>query len=163
MRALLAGAALMGLVACQPAANEVQREAPAAEPVAAAPVAPVEAVVFPQPTGPVANYFQAGMPVSFQGRWAADAAACASGQGVVTIGESAIVSDAMSAALGDVEMNTSDSVIIDIVAQGKFTVGGQTSDARASMRRSVDGSRLLVAVMGVQDDAGLPGDLRRCP
>ncbi len=109
----------------------------------------------------MANYFRAELPVSFHGRWAADAAACTGVAALVIDGKS-IASSELSAELGDIEVNESAGAIIDVIANGRFVSGGQASDGRASMKLSLDGSRLRVFVMGMPVDANLPAELGRC-
>lgn len=161
MKVRIASLALIGLAACQPGESSDQPE-PAAPPPAAATAEPVvQPAAYPEAAGPIANYFRAEMPMSFQGRWAEQDAACA-GQNVLLIGATTIASPRLSAELGDVEINEAGGQIIDLVANGMFQSDGQASDGRASMKLSLDRSRLRFFVMGLARDPALPPELVRC-
>ena len=163
MKRWIACLAVVVLAACQPGAETDPPFAVPAKPVEAAPEPTPDAqpAVYPEATGPVANFFRADVPESFQGRWAGAAAACSSAD-VLAIGAKTFASPGLSAVLGDVEVNESAGVIIDLIANGTFTVAGQASDGRAILRLSVDGSRLQVFVMGLPADAKLPVEMQRC-
>lgn len=163
MRAWLTSLALVGLAACQPATRSDQPEATTTSPLVAAPEPQpqLQPAAYPEATGPVANYFRAELPVTFHGRWAADAAACAGAEALMIEGKS-FTSPGLSAELGDIEVNEAAGAIIDVIANGKFVSAGQVSDGRASMKLSLDGSRLRVFVMGMPVDANLPAELGRC-
>lgn len=161
LRARLASLALIGLAACQPGESSDLPEPAASPPVvsAAEPVAPPTA--YPEANGPVANYFRAELPVTFQGRWADQDAACA-GEDALVIGAKTFASPGLTAELGDIEVNEADGQIIDVIANGMFRSDGQASDGRASMTLSLDGLRLRVFVMGLAKDPVLPPELVRC-
>ncbi len=156
MKAGLVGLAVLGLAACQPAGVD-QLEAPQAAAVGA----PTETVVFPQPSGPVADYFIAELSVSAQGRWAADVAACAA-ENIIVLGPKTFSYGGVSGELGDIAVNASAGVILDMSGSGRFTAGGQSSDGRISMTLSVDGSRLRVFVTGMPARPDLRMEAQRC-
>lgn len=161
MKVWIASLALIGLASCQPGESSDEPQ-PAAPPPAAATAEPVvQPAAYPEAAGPVANYFRAEMPLSFQGRWAEQDAACA-GEAVLVIGAKAFAAPGLSAELGDIEINESGGQIIDVIANGMFRSDGQASDGRASIRLSLDGSRLRFFVMGLARDPALPPELVRC-
>jgi len=157
----VAAVAGVGLAACQPGAGSDQPQV-ATTPAVVAPPEPVpQPAAYPEAGGHVANYFRAELPVSFQGRWAADAAACA-GVEVLVIDGKSFASPRLSAELGDIEVNESGGMIINVIANSRFVSAGQVADGRASMTLSLDGSRLRVFVMGMSVDPDLPAELGRC-
>lgn len=161
MRLGVACLVLIGLAACQPGGSGDEPQ-PAASPAVVSPVEPeMQPAAYPEATGPVANYFRAELPASFQGRWAEQVSACA-GEDVFVIGAKAFESTGLSAEIGDIEVNESRGAIINLIANGTFKSDGQVSEGRASMKLSLDGSRLNLFVMGMPRDPALPPELVRC-
>ncbi len=161
MKGWVVSLALIGLAACQPEGSGDRPETAAPPPAVSAAEPVGQPADYPEATGPVANYFRADLPGSFQGRWAEQDAACA-GEGVLVIGGKTFASPGLSAEIGDIEVNEAGGQIIDVIANGMFQSDGQASKGRASMKLSLDGSRLGVFVMGMPADPALPPELVRC-
>ncbi len=157
MKLWVVGLALIGVAACQPGVSSDQPEPELAPPAEQG----VRPAAYPEARGPVANYFRAEMPATFQGRWASQDAACA-GEDAFVIGANTIASPALSAEIDDIEVNEAGGEIIDVIANGVFSFDGQSSRGRASMKLSVDGARLLVVVLGQASGPALPPELVRC-